>query len=85
MTDPVADKTPWGLVCILLVADVLSAFQVGKVPPVLQDIRSDLSITLFHAGWVLSIFNFIELMMGTATGAMADAVGHRRLMLLEII
>jgi len=75
------DKTPWGLVCILLGAGVLSAFQVGKVPPVLQDIRSDLSISLFHAGWVLSIFNFIGLMMGTATGAIADAVGHRRLML----
>lgn len=79
------DKTPWGLVCILLGAGVLSAFQVGKVPPVLQDIRSDLSISLFHAGWVLSIFNVIGLMMGTATGAIADAVGHRRLMLLGIV
>jgi MFS family permease len=79
------NKTPWGLVCILLGAGVLSAFQVGKVPPVLQNIRSDLSISLFHAGWVLSIFNFIGLMMGTATGAIADAVGHRRLMLLGIL
>jgi MFS family permease len=77
-------KTPWKLVCILLGAGVLSAFQVGKVPPVLQDIRSDLSISLFHAGWVLSIFNVIGLLMGTAAGAVADAVGHRRLMLMGI-
>ena len=74
-------KTPWGLVCILLGAGVLSAFQVGKVPPVLLDIRSNLSISLFHAGWVLSIFNVIGLMLGACTGAIADAVGHRRLML----
>ncbi len=73
------EKTPWGLVCILLGAGILSAFQVGKVPPVLQNIRSDLSISLFRAGWVLSIFNFIGLMMGTCTGAIADALGHRRL------
>jgi len=68
-------------VCILLGAGILSAFQVGKVPPVLLDIRADLSISLFHAGWVLSIFNVIGLMLGTCTGAIADAVGHRRLML----
>jgi MFS family permease len=81
---PEDEKTPWGLVCILLGAGILSAFQVGKVPPVLQDIRSDLSISLFHAGWVLSIFNFIGLILGTATGAIADALGHRRLMLFGI-
>jgi MFS family permease len=79
-----SEKTPWGLVCILLGAGVLSAFQVGKVPPVLQDIRSDLYISLFHAGWVLSIFNFIGLMLGTCTGAIADAFGHRRLMLIGL-
>jgi MFS family permease len=78
-------KTPWGLVCILLGAGILSAFQVGKVPPVLLDIRSDLSISLFHAGWVLSIFNIIGLVLGTCTGAIADALGHRRLMLFGII
>jgi MFS family permease len=81
---PEDEKTPWGIVCILLGAGILSAFQVGKVPPVLQDIRSDLSISLFHAGWVLSIFNFIGLILGTATGAIADALGHRRLMLFGI-
>lgn len=77
-------KTPWGLVGILLGAGILSAFQVGKVPPVLQDIRADLAISLFHAGWVLSIFNFIGLMLGAGAGAIADALGHRRLMLLGL-
>ncbi|MBU3953919.1 MAG: MFS transporter [Proteobacteria bacterium] len=65
-------------------AGILSAFQVGKVPPVLQDIRADLCISLFHAGWVLSAFNLIGLVLGTAAGAIADALGHRRLMLFGI-
>ena len=36
------DQSPWGLILILFGAGILSAFQVGKVPPVLSDIRLDL-------------------------------------------
>ena len=74
-------KTPWGLVLILFGAGILSAFQVGKVPPVLTDIRSDLTISLLYAGWILSIFNLTGLLLGTCAGAIADAVGHRKLMI----
>ncbi|MCP4022162.1 MAG: MFS transporter [Desulfobacteraceae bacterium] len=63
----------------------MSAFQVGKVPPVLGDIRADLVLGLFLAGWVLSIFNFTGLMLGTCAGAIADTIGHRRLMLAGLI
>ena len=79
------DKSPWGLIFILFGAGILSAFQVGKVPPVLSDIRMDLSISLFYAGWVLSIFNLTGLFLGTFTGAIADAIGHRRLMLTGLV
>ena len=79
------DQSPWGLILILFGAGILSAFQVGKVPPVLSDIRSDLVISLFYAGWVLSIFNFTGLLLGTFTGAIADAIGHRRLMLTGLV
>jgi len=67
-------KSPWGLILILFGAGILSAFQVGKVPPVLADIRSDLAISLFHAGWLLSVFNLTGLLLGTCTGAIADAI-----------
>ncbi len=79
------DKSPWGLIFILFGAGILSAFQVGKVPPVLSDIRADLAISLFYAGWVLSIFNLTGLFLGTFTGAIADAIGHRRLMLTGLV
>jgi len=79
------DKSPWGLIFILFGAGILSAFQVGKVPPVLSDIRMDLAISLFYAGWVLSIFNLTGLFLGTFTGAIADAIGHRRLMLTGLV
>lgn len=79
------DKSPWGLILILFGAGILAAFQVGKAPPVLSDIRSELVISLLHAGWLLSIFSFTGLLMGTFTGAVANAVGHRRLMLAGLI
>lgn len=79
------DKSPWGLILILFGAGILSAFQVGKVPPVLSDIRSELMISLLYAGWLLSIFNLTGLMLGTFTGAIADAMGHRRLMLTGLV
>ena len=78
-------KSPWGLIFILFGAGILSAFQVGKVPPVLSDMRADLGISLFDAGWLLSVFTFTGLLMGTFTGAVADAVGHRRLMLAGLV
>ncbi len=76
--------SPWGLILILFCAGILSAFQVGKMPPVLQDIRLDLGISLLSAGWLLSIFNFTGLLMGTFTGAIADTIGHRRLMIIGL-
>lgn len=42
---------------------------------------ADHTISLFYAGWLLSIFNLTGLLLGTFTGAIADAIGHRRLML----
>lgn len=79
------ESTPWGLVMILLGAGIFSAFQVGKVPPVLPLIRSDLGISLFQSGWILSIFNFTGLLLGICAGAIADVLGHRRLMLTGLL
>ena len=57
-----------------------AAFQVGKAPPVLPAIRVDLGMSLFLAGWILSTFNVVGL-LGSAAGAVADAFGHRRMLL----
>lgn len=78
---PHSGKTPWLTVFILVGAGIISAFQVGKVPPLLPDIQSELGITLVHAGWVLSIFNIIGLVLGACTGSIADTLGHRRLLI----
>ncbi len=78
---PEPAATEWGLVTLLVGAGIFSAFQVGKAPPVLPEIRAEFQMSLFAAGWVLSIFNVIGSVFGSGAGAIADAFGHRRLLL----
>ena len=70
---------------MLFGAGILSACQVGKVPPVLAAIKSELDVGLLYAGWILSIFNVTGLLLGTCTGIIADTIGHRRLLLTGFV
>ncbi len=78
-------KTSWPAVLILSGAGIISAFQVGKVPPLLPDIMTELDISLVYAGWILSIFNIIGVILGAFTGSFADTLGHRRLLISGLI
>ena len=74
-------KTPWMLVFLLVGAGVVGAFQIGKAPPVLPAIRTELGISLFLASGVLSALNVVGLLLGSVAGAMADAFGYRRVLI----
>lgn len=75
------EKTSWGLVLLFVGAGVVGAFQVGKAPPMLLSIRSELGMNLFLSGWILSLFSVIGFLTGSVAGALADSFGHRRLLL----
>jgi len=79
------EETPWGRVFLLVGAGVVASFQIGKVPPVLPGIRIDLQMSLFLVSWVLSIFNVTGLFLGPLAGALADRLGHRRLLLWGLV
>jgi MFS family permease len=78
---PPQARTPWSQVLLIVGAGVIASFQIGKAPPVLPLIRLELGMSLFLSSWILSIFNIIGLVLGSAAGALADALGHRRLVL----
>jgi MFS family permease len=80
-----SEETPWGKVFLLVGAGVVASFQIGKVPPVLPGIRIDLQMSLFLVSWVLSIFNLTGLFLGPVAGALADRLGHRRLLLWGLV
>lgn len=78
-TPPV--RTRWGQVALLVAAGVVVAWQVGKAPPALPLIRQDLALSLTLGGWVLSIFSVVGVTGGMVAGAVADRLGHRRVIL----
>jgi MFS family permease len=76
--------TEWGRVLLIFSAGVVVAFQVGKAPPVLPLLRTELGLTLFLAGWVLSALNVVGALISSGAGAISDWLGHRRLILLGL-
>lgn len=76
--------TRWSRVLLLVAAGVAAALHIGKVPPAMAALRGDLGLDLVGAGWVLSLIATLGAAAGTAIGAGADAVGHRRGVLLGL-
>lgn len=81
MTSPARATTDWPLVWLLVVVGFAVAGQVGKVPPALPAIRTDLDIGLRAAGWFVSLVNLVTAVGGVVIALAADRIGHRRLAL----
>jgi len=77
-------RTQWGRLFLLVGVGVAAAFQIGKAPPVLPLLRTELGLTLFLAGWVLSAFNILGAFVAPVAGSISDWLGHRRLILFGL-
>jgi len=78
-------RTRWGIVTLAILAGVVAAIQVGKVPPALPILRAELGIGLITAGWVASLVNICGAALGVASGLLIDRAGPRRLMLISLL
>ena len=74
-------QTRWGLIFLLFGGGVVAAFQIGKVPPALPAIRTELGLSLFAASWLVSIFSILGASSGIFIGALADWIGRRKMIL----
>jgi len=77
--------TRWPVVWALIAAGVFAAFQIGKAPVALPQLRADLGLGLVGAGWVVSMFNVLGAIAGALIGAAADQIGHRRAVLAGLV
>lgn len=77
-------KTGWGTVLLAVVAGMVAAAHVGKLPPALPALRAELGLGLVAAGWIVSVFSVTGLAMGMFAGTLGDRIGARRLMLLGL-
>lgn len=85
MTSAADARTSWLIVGLAVGTGILGAFQIGKVPVALGDMRLDLGFGLIMAGWVISTFNFPAILGGAPMGAVVARFGDRRVALGGLI
>lgn len=72
--DPVS---PW----VVILAGVVAALHVGKLPPALPFLKDALGVTLVQAGFLVSMVQFAGMALGLCVGLGADILGRKRSML----
>jgi MFS family permease len=83
---PVADdRSDWPRIWLLLLAGVVCAMQIGKVPPALSLLRSDLGVGLVASAWILSMFSAVGALFGSVAGAFADRFGARHVTVASLL
>ena len=78
-------RTRWDIVFIAFGAGIMAAGHIGKLPAALPAIRTELALDLVAAGWIVSIFNAVTILLGMLVGVFADRLGHRRVILLSLL
>jgi MFS family permease len=71
-------RTSWLAVAAALLAGVVAAGYVGKLPPALPALKAEFGLSLVAAGWVVSTFNTVALATAVGFGLMADRIGAFR-------
>ncbi len=66
---------------LVILAGVVAALHVGKLPPALPVLREALGLSLLQAGFLLSMVQFAGMTLGLVVGLFADGLGLRRSML----
>jgi len=77
--------TRWSVVGVSILAGVVAAAHIGKVPTVIPALRGELGLGLVAAGWVVSMFNTLGSACGIVQGMIGDTLGHRRSALVGLL
>jgi CP family cyanate transporter-like MFS transporter len=70
---------------IVVLAGVSAALHVAKLPPAIAALQAGLGVSLLQAGFLLSLVQLAGMSAGVACGALADALGSRRSMLMGLL
>ncbi len=76
---PEGHERRWLRIWAVFLTGVAAAFLVGKAPAALPVLREELSLSLFQAGLVVSMFSLVAAATGLMFGALSDRFGQLRL------
>lgn len=76
-------KTDWPVVSVAVLGGIVAALYVGKVPPALSFIQTDMGFDLVQGGYVISIFNLLGMVTAMLIGTAVDQFDRRLLILLS--
>lgn len=77
---PAEHGTNWRVVWVTFGAGIVAAMHVGKLPPALTEIRTELGAGLVLAGWIASMIAAMGFGLGLTAGAISDWAGPRRVL-----
>jgi DHA1 family inner membrane transport protein len=78
-------RSEWVRIGVLVLAGVVAAMQIGKVPPALSLLRADLGVGLIASGWILSMFSALGALFGSLAGVFADRFGSRHVTVASLL
>jgi MFS family permease len=78
-------ETQWPVVWVAFGAGIIAASHIGKLPPALPQIGTELEAGLILSGWIASMISTIGFALGLVAGALADRLGQRRVMILGLM
>jgi len=70
---------------LVILAGVVAALHVGKLPPAIPVLRDALGLTLVQAGFLLSLVQLAGMTVGVIFGVLADTLGGIRSMTLGLV
>lgn len=76
--------TDWPAVLAALACGIAVAFNIGKVPIALAQLRAEFGLSLVAGGWVASTFNTLAVFTAILFGIVCDRVGQLRMATLGL-
>ncbi|MFB9947265.1 CynX/NimT family MFS transporter [Rhizobium puerariae] len=76
--------TRWPHVAIAVLGGIAAALHIGKVPPAIPVLRSELGMDLVAAGWLMGLASALGAVCGLVIGRFTDYLTHRRAMILGL-
>jgi CP family cyanate transporter-like MFS transporter len=77
-TDEKVERSDWLKIWVAFLAGCIAAFQIGKTAASLALIIDELSLSLFQAGLIVSLFTLVGALLGAGFGLVSDRLGHLR-------